>query len=228
MCWSPGLCKWTFQLFLSHFLSQDKGQKSSAYRKTHKLFKGLLTSIEHHNLKAMARTSSGAVVSKYKIQYPLLWTLVVATLKHQGSIPCPWSTSQHPTAVVSWFLLSVYFCAFTLEFCEYWERVRRESQYFTWLKEWSAESFSFFCFYEPIVPPNSSKLGKHLLCLPWAGQFFSALQVEIQFPLGFRVCIYREISCLFFSSQFPIQNVSASFSVSTLYINECVGAFTTY
>lgn len=61
-----------FQLFLSHFLSQDKGQKSSAYRKTHKLVKGLLTSIEHHNLKAMTRTSSGAVVTKYKIQYPLL------------------------------------------------------------------------------------------------------------------------------------------------------------
>lgn len=54
------------QLFPSHFLSQDQGQKISACRKTHKLVKRLLTSIEHHNLKVVTRTSPGAVVKMYR------------------------------------------------------------------------------------------------------------------------------------------------------------------
>ena len=54
------------QLFLSHFLSQDQGQKISAWRKTHRFVKRLLTSVSHRNLKVVTRTSPGAVVKTYR------------------------------------------------------------------------------------------------------------------------------------------------------------------
>lgn len=102
---SPGLWNGIFQLSWSHLLSVDQGQKSSAYRKTHKLVKRLLTSTEHPSLRATTRTNPGGVVTKYKIQYPFGLALVVATEKStRGGNPAhgPHLSAQQPWSCDSW------------------------------------------------------------------------------------------------------------------------------
>lgn len=117
---------------------------------------------------------------------------------------------------------------FTLGFCCNWGGTRRDSQHFTWLRGGVWKCKFFFCFYELLVPPSSSRLGKHLLYFLIAGPFFLLYKWKYNSLLGSESTFTGEISCLFFSSRFPFQNVSASFSVSKLYINKCVDTFTTY
>ena len=123
------------QLFPSHFLSQDQGQKISACRKTHKLIKRLFTRIEHHTLKAVTRTRPGAVVKMWKSSVyscePWWWP-------HKGTRSPPPAHGARPRAPQLWscdsFHQCVNFCVFTLGFCCNWEEAGRESQHFTWLR----------------------------------------------------------------------------------------------
>ncbi|EPY88980.1 hypothetical protein CB1_000142003 [Camelus ferus] len=102
--------------------STEKGQKSSACRKTHKLVKKLLTSEECHSWKAVNdQNQSSSCCNKVQNPVSIPASTAGGHTKAPGEHTLPMEHMQFPTAVVLQFLASMYFGAFTLEFCYNWK-----------------------------------------------------------------------------------------------------------